>query len=587
MTLAVTTRPDSTEPQFAFGNFKLNSDGSLLRGETWIHVPPKELAALRYLLSHAGQVVTATQLRQALWGDIHVSPDSAPRCLSSLRALLEPEQCIQTVYKRGYRLVGPVRSLGLPDRCPMRLAIMPFATGHDVQEHLGPAIAEEVTTRLTAMAFPSISVLARDSSFTLASRGLTAVQVGKTLDADFVLAGTLLAMITLYRLRVEMIRVHDGTQIWVEDMLIPREQILKVESELLQRLLIRLGTDSSAASNSAESLDPHLEHPDAYAIFLQAHHEWQTLERHRMQDGMQHLLQATELDPALVAAHVDLANVCLTQEFYGFLSPDIAANRIRQIGDSISNIPENAPQLLPALGWLHFHFDHNLPKAMELFSASAQLPHDSLTTRMRLMFALSRQSFDEAEDWLQSALLIDPYAPWLHAGLAWTWHLAGLRAKSETQIEKALSLFPDHECPLFFGALILAFNDQPARAEVFAQALVRRAPYCDIASAIHAYTLACAGRRDEAFDVLERLQWLSRERFVLRSFTAGAYTALGDLESAISELSAAASDNCPWFFQTLADPRLEPLHSNARFQSMRATLEQMEFSTADALECRQ
>ena len=68
MKLASATRNDSKEPEFSFGNFRLESDGTLFRGEAQIHLPPKELAALRLLLANAGQVVTPTQLRQALWG---------------------------------------------------------------------------------------------------------------------------------------------------------------------------------------------------------------------------------------------------------------------------------------------------------------------------------------------------------------------------------------------------------------------------------------------------------------------------------------------------------------------------------------
>jgi DNA-binding winged helix-turn-helix (wHTH) protein/tetratricopeptide (TPR) repeat protein len=580
MKLPSITRNNSTEPEFSFGNFSLESDGTFRRGDSQIHLPPKELAALRYLVAHAGQVVTPSQLKQALWGDVHVTSDSVPRCLSSLRARLEPEQCIQTIYKRGYRMTAPVRSKGSRALNASRLAIMPFAAGPNVEEHLGPAIAEEITTRLTAIAPSWISLLARDSVFTLARRGLTAAQVGEALKADLVLAGTLVAMPTHHRLRVEMIRVEDGTQIWVEDMLAAHNHFLALQSELVERLIFRMGDEFPLALNPT----PGSGRTDAYEIFLRGHQEWQTHERLRMQDGMNHLIHATELDPALIPAQVDLANLCVTQEFFGFLSPEAAANQIRRIGDSISDAPHAAPALLPALGWVDFHVDRNLDAALEMFSLSAHLPHDPWTTRLRVMLALSRHRFDEALDWLQSALLVDPFAPWLHARLAWAHHLAGHNARSVDQIEKSLSLSPEHESSLLYGALILAFNEQAQRAAALAQELVRRTPYFDIATAIHAYALACDGQRDEAFAILERLQWLSRERFVIRSFTPAVFAALGDVDSAISELRTAGELHCPWFFQMLADPRLESLHGHPEFEAMRATLHKMEASTAGTLE---
>lgn len=575
------TQAENREPEFSFGNFTLWPDGTFFREQTQIHLPPKELAALRFLLMHAGHVVTPAQLKQALWGDVHVTSDSVPRCLSALRAQLEPEQCIQTIYKRGYRLVGPVRPHNPQDRPSVRLAIMPFATGHNVAEHLGAALAEEVTGRFTAHSPSWVSVLARDSVFTLARRNLTAAQVGEALQADLVLAGTLLAMPNQYRLRVEMIRVQDGTQIWVEDALAPHGQLLELEAHIVQRLIFRLGGESNPGLGTS---NPGPAQPDAYELFLRGHQEWQSHESHRMQDGMEHLIQATELDPTLMSAHIDLAELCLTQEFCGFVAPEAAARQIRRIADAIPDLDEHAPALLPMVGWVKFHVDRDLAGALELFSASAALPHGPATTRLRVMFALSRHRFDEALEWLQPALLVDPYAPWLHGLQAWTLHLAGRRATSVEAIEKALDLFPGHEEIETFGALILAFNNHADPAARLAQELVRRASCSDIATAVHAYTLACNGQQDEARDILESLQWLGRERFVLRSFNAAAFAALGQIEEAVSEMRAACESRCPWFFQMLADPRLEPLHSHPEFQGMKESLEKMEFSTADHLE---
>jgi hypothetical protein len=76
--------------------------------------------------------------------------------------------------------------------------------------------------------------------------------------------------------------------------------------------------------------------------------------------------------------------------------------------------------------------------------------------------------------------------------------------------------------------------------------------------------------------MLERLQWLSRERFFLKSFLPAVYVALGDTEAALAELRASDDSRCPWFFQMLADPRLAELRGNPDFEIMRAGLAEME-----------
>ena len=571
---------------FAFAGFILHPDGALFRGRTLVHLPPKELAALRVLLENAGQIVTPGQLKKNLWGDVHVTADSVPKCISSLRARLEPEECIQTVYKRGYRFSAEVSRPGSATSVKLpRLAIMPFATGRAVPEHLGTAIAEETIARLSNASDPMASVLARDSVFTLAQRGLTAQQLGESLKSDLVLTGTLLALPAHFRLRVEMIRVEDCTQIWVEDLLVARDRIAGIESELFSRLQSRLGGGGLSISSglnisAAAERDGTPHQREAYEIFQSGRYEWQTLERHRMQDGLQKLARAAELDPSLISAKVDLVRLCVTQAFYGFMSPAVEAELVQRTASSIPDSSQEAPAFLPALGWVNFHWNHNLAAAIWAFDKSADLSHDPWNTRLRSIFELSRHRFPEAIALLRAALRSDPFSPRLNNRLAWALHLDGQAEESVAHIRRDMALFPNHGGTSFYGTLILAFNRDAALAMQLAEGLARRRPHSDLPTSALAYALACAGRSGEARDILERLQWLSRERYVLKCFTPAVYVALGDLDSALSELQAAGDARCPWFFQMLADPRLKPLDGCPEFVEMQSILTRMEPAAA-------
>jgi DNA-binding winged helix-turn-helix (wHTH) protein len=619
----------SGDPALSFAGFRLEADGSLFHGESLIHLPPRELAALRLLLANVGQIVSPLQLKNALWGDVHVTADSVPKCLSSLRARLQPEDCIQTVYKRGYRLMAEVRRIetSSADLLP-RLAIPPFITESGVPDHLGTALAEETVTRLSNAQSPIAAILARDSVFTLAQRGLNAQQIGEALHADLVLAGTLRAYTSHFRLRAEMIRVDDGIQIWVEDLLVERNKVTGLDSDLAIRLDFRLKSWPSfsqhqIARNSQQTIPPieslddtsalgeiatpvslsdrksgpanqsesvaiaaaaeptvepvsHSQRREAYESFLRGHHEWQTDERHRMQDALQLITRAIELDPSLIAAKIDLAHLCVTQEFYGFMSPAQAANLVRGTAETIPDLFEQAPAILPDLAWIHFHFERDLNIALRCFERSSHLPHDQWVTRARVMFALSRHRFPEAVALLRAAIHLDPFSPSLHTRLAWALHLGGNGAESIEQIEQCVRLFSDHESTVLYGVPILAFNGHAASGIKLAQKLPQLQPRFDATSAVHAYALACAGRSAEARALLERLNWLSRERFLLSAFTPAVHVALGDFDVALAELKAGNESRCPWFFQMLADPRLKPLHGNPEFTQLQSILTRME-----------
>jgi TolB-like protein/tetratricopeptide (TPR) repeat protein len=460
-----------------------------------------------------------------------------------------------------------------------RLAIMPFGGGYGVADYLGSAIAEAAMAQLSGAEYAVVSVVAFESVFALARRGMTPHEIGKALEADLVLNGELHATPERLRLRAEMVRVADGAQLWIEDLTVERGRIMELERELVNRVSsrIRCGGFSIAAVAAAEvPREASAQRSEAHELYLRAHHEWQSLERHRMQDAMGRLQRAIELDPSFIAARADLAHLCVTQAFYGFMLPTAAAGVVRRAAAQIPELAGNSETLLPALGWIYFHVDRNLRAALDAFARSAHLPQDPRVTRVRTMFLLSRHRFDEALETLRAAIQADPFSPWLQARLAWALHLAGEAEASVDQIRKTISQFTEHDGAHLYGAMILAYNGETARAVELARALASRSAHFDLATAAHAYALACAGRKEEARTLLERLQWLSRERFVMNTFDAATYVAMDDDDAALEELRIANENRCPWFFQTLGDPRLQPLRGRPEFERMRSSLRAIE-----------
>jgi tetratricopeptide (TPR) repeat protein len=183
------------------------------------------------------------------------------------------------------------------------------------------------------------------------------------------------------------------------------------------------------------------------------------------------------------------------------------------------------------------------------FSNTQHLPHTPAITCVRSFFALSRHRFGEGIDLLRSALEEDPYSDWMHARLAWALHLAGDAEGSRQQAAQALREFPESRQVAWMAALLLAHRGQAAQGVEIARDLVRCAPYFDPAMSTLAYALACAGEREQAHHILEQLEWMSRERYVMPTFTAAAHLALGDPEAAIASLARANSMRCPWVIQ--------------------------------------
>lgn len=570
----------ATPIRYWFAGFRLEADGTLLNGERPQRLPPEELAVLRVLLARDGKVVSPLELKRAIWGPEPVARGIVSRCIASLRARLEPADCIENVSKRGYRLAVAVQKDGRRPASELpRLVILPFTAGFGVPEYLGPAVAEQTMGQLNSAQPATVAVAARDSSFALARNGLAAQEIGKALDGQLVLAGRVDMTPRSHRLRAEMLRTDDGAQLWIEDLFVERGQTAELSTELVTRLTSRLQSGGHALSAVAPPKNGHKTPPqddEAYELYLRAHHDWQTLERHRMQDAMVSLQRAIELDPKLITARADLAYLYVFQALHGFMAPTIAAQAVHHTALHIPESAGSTDALLPALGWIEFSVDRDMPAALDAFSRTEHLPHNPWITRVRSMFLLSRHRFDEAVELLREAIRLDPYSAWLPASLAWALHLAGEREASVEVVNKALALWPEHESVCLFGAAILAYNDEPMRAVEVAEGLVARSPHLDLAIGVHAYALARLGSIEEALTLLERLQWLTRERFVLNAFNAAVHAALGEIDGALDELRAANDIRCPWFFQMLADPRLDRIKTRPQYNELLGELKAME-----------
>jgi tetratricopeptide (TPR) repeat protein len=411
---------------------------------------------------------------------------------------------------------------------------------------------------------------------------LDAQQVGTMLHADLLLMGQLMATPGRFRLRAEMIRVEDGASLWVEDLIAEREQIVELAGELVHRAMSRLRAgkeipiEIAAEATAFAQRETSPAQREARELYLRAHYEWQSTERHRMQDALGRLLRAVELDATLMAARVDLAHLAIMQCVYGYLSPRIAAATVRRAADGIPEPNEQAEALLPALGWMEFFFDRDARSALQLMARSTGLPYDSSNTRARCWLLLSRHRFGEAIEMMHAAIQLDPWSPWMQPALAWSLHLAGERDASVAQARKAIDLASEFDKSHFFAAMILGYNGEVARAIEVAERLAARSSHYDLAVSAHAYALACGGRTGESHELLERMQWLSRERFVLNTLNAATHVVLGDADAALDVLRTANETRCPWFFQMLADPRLKPLKGRPEFTTLEASLAAME-----------
>src|SRR5262249_28266948 len=124
----------------------------------------------------------------------------------------------------------------LPDK--PSVAVLPFTnmSADPEQEFFADGIAEDVITALSR--FPSLFVIARNSSFTYKGRAVNVNQVGRELGVRYVLEGSLRKAGNRIRVTAQLVEADTGNHLWAERYDRDLADIFTVQDEITQATTI-------------------------------------------------------------------------------------------------------------------------------------------------------------------------------------------------------------------------------------------------------------------------------------------------------------------------------------------------------------
>ena len=162
------------EQSLTFDRYRLDlPNEQVWNGQQTIPLTGKAFAVLRYLVEHAGQLVTKAELFDTLWPDTAVSDGALTFCIVELRKALGDDakapRFIETVHRRGYRFIGQFSDLQGRTTAPTETVPQQSADGMrevvrklvailsaDVQGYSRLMSADEVATVRTLTAYREV-----------------------------------------------------------------------------------------------------------------------------------------------------------------------------------------------------------------------------------------------------------------------------------------------------------------------------------------------------------------------------------------------------------------------------------------------
>ena len=204
----------------------------------------------------------------------------------------------------GQPLVSAEPPLALPDK--PSVAVLPFAnmSSDPEQEFLADGIAEDVITALSR--YPSLFVIARNSSFTYKGRAVDVKQVGRELGVRYVLEGSLRKSGNRIRVTAQLVEAETGNHVWAERYDRDLADIFAVQDEITEAVTIAIAPVIAHAEQQRAMRKPP-QSLDAWAVFQRGmwHLGAATPEDTRLANDF--FRRATELDPGFAGGYIGLA----------------------------------------------------------------------------------------------------------------------------------------------------------------------------------------------------------------------------------------------------------------------------------------
>jgi len=561
---------------YEFANFRLMpGEKQLVRDAKTVKLQPKVFDTLQMLVENHGRLVDKDDFLRKLWPDTYVEEATLAHCVSELRRTLRKEsdgaELIETVAKRGYRFLAPVKTVTL-DAPPATkagsvLAVLPFENlGPEMdREYLADGLTEEVIAALGQVDPMRMSVIGRTTVMRYKRATKSLEEIGDELNAAFLVESSLRSEGGRIRVTSKLVRASDQVQIWSATYDSEPRSVLAFQRELsttiAQQIRLRLDPERLDALARRQSRNP-----EAYDEYLQGRYYWNLFTPATTRRAIEHYMRATQLDPNYALAWSGLADAYTSSPIHADARPrDVWEKARRAAEQAIATEPELA-ETQTSWGFVKFWLDWDWKEAEAAYRRAIAIdPNYSLVYRiLGILLGHVGNREEEAREAMEHARALDPLQAMHHA-------LSAQVAFLGRDYRAALG-FARHA-----GVVMSDFwiaNLQMAQAyealgeyDLALDALNRGGMGSGNSKVIslRGYVLAKIGRVEEAREVATALEELAKTGYMPACAIAMVYAGLGEVNEAFRWLERAIEEHDVHLSSLPADAKWDVLRSDRRF----------------------
>ena len=352
------------------------------------------------------------------------------------------------------------------------IAVLPLEnlSGDPEKEYFSDGMTEALIADIAKIR--SLKVISRTSVMQYKGVRKPLPEIGKELNVDAILEGSVLLIGDEVRITVQLIRTSTDEHLWAESYTDKLENVLSLQSRIAKAIAeevkLTLSPEEELKLSSKKKINP-----EAYEAFLRGKHFWNKRTGDDIKKALEYFKEAVNIEPLYALAHVGIAESYVLLHQYADLPSretypkgKAAALKALEIDPNIGEAHIAIAYALTEHFWDWEAAEAEYKKGLEL-SPNYATGHQWYGEYLSIM-----SRYDESKKEIKLARELDPLSLVILWVESWIYHWSGDIETARRFMDRNIELYPDYG-QMYFNksSLHLSEGEYEEAAQMFLKAL--------------------------------------------------------------------------------------------------------------------
>jgi len=448
------------------------------------------------------------------------------------------------------------------------IAVLPFrsAESDDENRMLGIGMADAVIARLSHI--KSIAVRQTSSVIRYADSTPEATKIGREINVDAILEGSIQKADGRIRVSVRLFRVGDGSLAWAETFDEKEADIFALQDAISQRV-----ASSLALQLNGEERDRlnrrFTDNVEAYHLYNKGRFFWNRRSRDDLRKSIEFYEQAIAKDDNYALAYAGIAeSYVLLHTFSQAYEKDLFP-KAKQAAEKALSLDQNLAEAHAALALYNEQYEWNWEES-ELEFKKAISANENYATAHQWYgeFLAFRGRTSESIAETERAVDLDPLSLSTNTARAFPYMAERRYGEALERLKPALELDKDFPQALYYlGRSYEGIGRYEEAIATYEKAIAVSGRSSFFVSAM-IYSLVKNGQRQKAERTLDEVLEIERTEPISRYVLARSLAALGKKEKALDALDEAFQNRDSLLAVVRIDPNFDEMRDEPKFQEL-------------------